>query len=244
MLTPRVEPFQPYLRNEESWNGKKLPPPPYNLILQPFRSALEQTEHDRFDSIPQHQSPMQSSHDISFYQEVLGVGNFLLSDAQVQRSTSLGTPTQDPPSKGFYDPYTFIPTSNFQQQEQRSRHSSQFVNEQQLMIQRHRKAQEVANLEANSQYTHTILLGQHKLNPVPPRQKSQAQNNNYWGSRNYRRVKDKVDRPNNSCIAPKLNRAMTDIYADELYNPTFQITPALPVKGVNAVGLDRFDLFT
>jgi hypothetical protein len=43
-------------------------------------------QHDTFDSIEQHHSPMQNPQDSGLYQEVLGIGSFSLSDPQVQHS--------------------------------------------------------------------------------------------------------------------------------------------------------------
>ncbi|KUJ22384.1 uncharacterized protein LY89DRAFT_728536 [Mollisia scopiformis] len=44
--------------------------------------------HDAFDSIEQHHSPMQHPQDSSLYQEVLSIGNFSLSDPQIQHGAS------------------------------------------------------------------------------------------------------------------------------------------------------------
>ena len=43
-------------------------------------------QHDNFESIEQHHSPMQNPQDAGLYQEVLGIGSFSLSDPQVQNS--------------------------------------------------------------------------------------------------------------------------------------------------------------
>ena len=44
--------------------------------------------HDAFESMEQHHSPMQNPQDSSLYQEVLSIGNFSLSDPQVQHGAS------------------------------------------------------------------------------------------------------------------------------------------------------------
>ncbi|RQM06872.1 hypothetical protein DH86_00000007, partial [Scytalidium sp. 3C] len=45
-------------------------------------------QHDTFDAIEQHHSPMQNPQDAGLYQEVLSIGNFSLSDSQIQHSAS------------------------------------------------------------------------------------------------------------------------------------------------------------
>ncbi|KAL3424726.1 hypothetical protein PVAG01_04007 [Phlyctema vagabunda] len=46
--------------------------------------------HDSFDGIDQHHSPMQNPQDASLYQQVLSIGDFSLSDPQIQHGSSPG----------------------------------------------------------------------------------------------------------------------------------------------------------
>lgn len=45
-------------------------------------------QHDTFDSIEQHHSPLVRAQDSTGYQEVLGIGNFSISDPQIQHGAS------------------------------------------------------------------------------------------------------------------------------------------------------------
>ncbi|RDW67823.1 putative transcriptional regulator CRZ1 [Coleophoma cylindrospora] len=74
--------------------------------------------HDTFDSIEQHHSPMLNPQDAGLYQQVLGIGDFSLSDPQIQHGSSPGrgfSPAHSPAISPRLGPQQ-IP--NFNQQNQ------------------------------------------------------------------------------------------------------------------------------
>jgi len=240
MSKSRVEPLQSTWRNGES-RDVKLPPPPYEMNLPPFPSPTSMsgasgqrnldplTGHERFDSITQNQTPMQIAHDNGVYQEALGIGNFSFSDPQVQRSTSPGIPTHNHPSNHPHDPDILTPNS--QQQEGRSWASSRTFNEQQPMNKElgTLTSRQIASLEpeARRKYEQAIQIGRpgRRLNPAPPRNDVHL----YLLEESYQRqlqLKEKLALPSDSGTIPKIDKPMSDFYADQLYNPSFENTSA------------------
>lgn len=74
--------------------------------------------HDTFDSIEQHHSPMQNPQDAGLYSQVLGIGDFSLSDPQIQHGSSPGrglSPAHSPAISPRLGPQQM---SNFNQQNQ------------------------------------------------------------------------------------------------------------------------------